>query len=281
MQKENMTQNQKQIAYWNGEVGNKWDEYHHEIDEMLEEFSIVLLDEIGNCHNKSILDIGCGAGTISYSLAKNGAKVFGADVSKSLLANAQSKQENKINPRFELCDVTDYQFIPDYFDLAVSRFGVMFFDDSVTSFKNIHNSMKPNAKLIFIAWQSPQENEWIMVTKNALHGIAEAISANNPDAPGAFAFNNPDRVRAILTDAGFRNIEITGHERNLYYNKGKGLAAGVSLLAKIGPASRNLAALPLEQQKIGITRLTQACKDYVKDESLCFKGKVWLVSAEK
>ena len=279
MQHDNMEENQKQIAYWNGEVGKKWDEYHHEIDEMLGEFSQILLEEIGDCGGKSIIDIGCGAGTISYLLANSGAKVFGADVSKSLLTNAQSRQLDNSNPKFQLCDVTDYKFKPNKFDLAVSRFGVMFFDDSVKSFKNIRNSMKQNARLIFIAWQSPQENEWIMVTKNALHGIAEAISANNPDAPGAFAFNNPERVREILNNAGFRNIEITGHERNLYYNKGKGLNAGVSLLAKIGPASRNLAALPLEQQKIGISRLTEACKHYVKDESLCFKGKIWLVSA--
>jgi ubiquinone/menaquinone biosynthesis C-methylase UbiE len=276
-----MEQNQKQIAYWNGEVGKKWDEYHQEIDEMLGEFSQVLVDEIGDCTGQNVLDIGCGAGTISYLIAKMGAQVFGADVSKSLLANAQSRQKDNKNPHFALCDVTNHDFEKDKFDLAVSRFGVMFFDDSVESFKNIRKSMKPNARLVFIAWQSPQENEWIMVTKDALHGIAEAISANNPDAPGAFAFHNPERVRTILTDAGFRNIEIKGHERNLYYNKGKGLTAGVSLLAKIGPASRNLAALPLDQQKIGITRLTQACKDYVKDESLCFKGKVWLVSTQK
>jgi hypothetical protein len=58
----------------------------------------------------------------------------------------------------------------------------------------------------------------------------------NPEAPGPFAFANPDRVRDILERAGFKQIEITARDELV----GSGEAIGASSqLSTAAPLSRN------------------------------------------
>ena len=276
-----MTENQKQIEYWNGSVGKQWQIYHDVIDDMLSEFTKAMVAKVGDCKGLNLLDIGCGAGETTYILAETAEHVDGLDVSQQLLDDAINRKdfENKGNIDFRICDVSTFDFTPETYDIAVSRFGLMFFDDSIKSFKNFGKSLKKGGRLVFVAWQAPKENEWIQITMDALKGIAEAVSANNPDKPGPFAFHNPQKIQNILENSGYGNIEIEDLECDLVYNRNKGLKEGVKLLSIIGPGSRSLAKVSPELHDEGMKRLTAACESHMIDNSLTFKGKVWLVSA--
>jgi len=64
------------------------------------------LQECGNLENKSVLDIGCGSGRISFKIAEKGGKVTGIDYSNSMieLAKKYQKQLKNSNVEFKCCD---------------------------------------------------------------------------------------------------------------------------------------------------------------------------------
>jgi hypothetical protein len=62
----------------------------------------------------------------------------------------------------------------------------------------------------------------------------------DPLAPGPFAFADPDRVRRILTDAGFTDVAIDAHEEVLSIGGGGGVDAAAEFLVQMGPTASAL-----------------------------------------
>jgi SAM-dependent methyltransferase len=110
-----------------------------------------------------------------------------------------------------------FPFEPASFDAAFSRFGVMFFADPTAAFINIRRSLRPNGRLAFACWRALVENPLDSLPLSAASAHLPPQSAHDPDAPGPFAFANPDRVRGIL--------ERSGWQRRPRYDAG-GLFAG-------------------------------------------------------
>ncbi|HQJ88657.1 MAG TPA: hypothetical protein PLY91_08975, partial [Methanoregulaceae archaeon] len=92
----------------------------------------------------------------------------------------------------------------------MSRFGVMFFDDSVAAFANLRRAVKADGKLAFACWRSPADNPLVQVPMQAVAPLLpQGLPAPPPPgSPGRFAFADPDRVRGILEASGWRDIVI-------------------------------------------------------------------------
>ena len=119
-----------------------------------------------------VLDIGCGAGQTSRDAARmapNGT-VLSIDISAEMIkaARTRSAMAGLENAVFHQADAQTYPFPPMHFDLCISRFGVMFFDDPVTAFTNIGRAMRPDARLVWMVWQSQDRNEWTNVIRQAI-----------------------------------------------------------------------------------------------------------------
>lgn len=279
MENQSDINNKEQIEYWNGEVGQRWRDYHSQIEAMLSPFTKILFDEIGDIEGKNTLDIGCGAGETSQILSQAGAVVTGIDISEPLLSVAKSR--DILNSKFIEADATIYNFESNKFDMAISRFGVMFFIEPITSFINIAKSLKPNAKLRFVCWQAPNLNQWVYEPLKALEGIAQAGAAQHPDDPGPFAFARNERVIEILSNSGFCEINFTPHICKMQFAPNSGLFGGIEYLTKMGPASRAYTQLDEGKKEIAKSKLANALNEFVVDNTLQLNGAIWLVEAIK
>src|SRR6202008_2182619 len=78
----------------------------------------------------AVLDLGCGTGltTREAALAAAPGRVLGVDVSERMLERARELTTAE-NVRYELGDAQVHGFEPASFDVAISRFGTMFFSD--------------------------------------------------------------------------------------------------------------------------------------------------------
>ena len=99
------------------------------------------------------------------------------------------------------------------FDVAVSQFGVMFFDDPVAAFANIRAHLRPGGRLAFACWQRLQDNRWHFAS-----AVAEFLPPAPPPAPGDGPAR-PVRVRRprattrrSCSAAGFGDVRRTPHE---------------------------------------------------------------------
>ncbi len=201
---------------------------------------------------ESVLDIGCGGGETALELARAvapGGAVLGVDLSAAVLAFAQHLAKDCERVRFVQADAQVFPFEPASFDAAFSRFGVMFFADPTAAFINIRRSLRPNGRVAFVCWRALEENPLDVLPLQAASAHLPQQPTHDPDAPGPFAFANPDRVRSILEGAGFEEIEIAAHDEEV----GSGdletmlaVCSRVGALGKILRENRELrtAALP-------------------------------------
>src|SRR5690242_15437898 len=99
-----------------------------------------------------VLDVGCGTGQSTREAARAAVdgNVVGVDLSAPALELARrlTAAEGLRNVTYEQADVQAHPFPPAAFDLALSRFGVMFFADPVAAFTNIGRALRPGARLV-------------------------------------------------------------------------------------------------------------------------------------
>jgi SAM-dependent methyltransferase len=124
--------------------------------------------------------------------------------------------------------------------MLFSRFGVMFFADPIAAFANLRRALRPGGRLAFVCWQAVTENPWMLVPLGAALQILPPPPLPGPEAPGPFAFADPDRVRRILTGAGFQNPELEPVVETLRLGGGGGLDTTVDFLLQMGPTAAAL-----------------------------------------
>lgn len=235
-----MTANEAQIEYWNGAVGERWARLQETIDAALAPITAALMPFANPRPRERVLDVGCGAGTTSYALAKAvgpEGNVTGVDISEPMLAVARARS---IGVNFRKADAATHLFHPTH-DLVFSRFGVMFFDDPVAAFANIRKALKPRGRLAFVCWRDVKENAWASVPFGAARELLPPQEPADPLAPGPFAFADSERLRAILSRAGYKNIRVEKLDTVMIMGATPADAAGQAL--NIGPLARAAAEL--------------------------------------
>src|SRR5438552_1183624 len=156
-----------------------------------------------------VLDIGCGAGQSSRAAVAG--KVLGVDISEQLLDRARERTaaEGLHNVAYELGNAQVHPFVPEQFDVVISRFGTMFFADPVAAFSNIARAARPGARLVMLVWQSQHRNEWATAIDAALSpgkptpGPAHGA---NPLLAGAACRSRLDSGAAGFSDVGFEDV---------------------------------------------------------------------------
>lgn len=159
-----------------------------------------------------VLDIGCGNGQTSRDAARlaSAGSVLGVDVSALMLDRARQRaaEEGLSNVQFVHADAAIHPFDPGSFDLVISRMGVMFFGEAELAFAHVGRALRPGGRLAVAVWRDLAHNEWLReITRAAAAG--RTMPAPPPDAPGPLSLGSPERVRRILTAAGFADVAPT------------------------------------------------------------------------
>ena len=210
--------NEGQIEFWNGPAGERWVDFMESQDRMLGPLGEAAMAAGEIAPGQRVIDIGCGCGTTTLQLAQRvspSGHVLGIDISTPMLKHAQRRAAtmDAVSIDLQNHDAATHAFEPQSFDRVYSRFGVMFFTDPVAAFANIRAALKPGGKLAFVCWQTLDLNPWMATTLAVAIQYLERPEPPAPDGPGPFAFRDPDRVRAILSDAGFSNVDITANNQ--------------------------------------------------------------------
>jgi len=275
-----VTGNKAQIEYWNGPTGEKWARHNSETDRGLAEAANAVLKLAGARSGERVLDIGCGAGITSFSLAElvgPSGHVTGVDVSRPLLALARSRAQGG-NIEFIEADAALYPFQPE-FDLIFSRFGVMFFDVPAAAFANMRTALKPGSRIAFVCWRTPPENPWASAPLLAAKPFLPEQPPPDPLAPGPFAFADAKRVEDILSRGGFSDIRIEKLDTVMTLGDDLGLAA--SQMLQIGPLSRAVGDVD-DATRAAIARAVHgALAKFVRpDGEIAPPAACWLVAAK-
>ena len=205
--------NADQAEYWNSESGRRWIACQEALDQRFAPLTELLIDRAQVDCGACVVDVGCGTGATTLELAGAvGAhgSVLAVDISEPLLAVArrQVMQGGHANVRLVRGDAQTHRFERASYDLAVSRFGVMFFDDPVGAFRNLARALRPDGRLAFVCWAPLEDNPWFAVP---LAVGVERLGPPEPRprrAPGPLALSEQDYVDEILSAAGLADVRI-------------------------------------------------------------------------
>jgi SAM-dependent methyltransferase len=276
--------NLEQIRYWNEQGGPRWVQRQQQLDAQIHPLGLVAMQRAGIRPGERVLDVGCGCGQTALELAQRvdpSGSVMGIDISQPMLARARERQ-NELgikNLEFLHADAQTYAFEHARFDLIFSRFGVMFFDDPAAAFANLRTALRSDGRLCFLCWQTLEKNEWARVPFLAATRHVQPPAPPAPDAPGPFAFANPDRVRRLLEAGGFKDVSCESYEAELNMGGARTVEEAVEFSLEIGPIARLLGDADVDAR----TRVAQAVREaltpYVSQHGVSLRGAAWIVLA--
>ncbi|WP_439925738.1 class I SAM-dependent methyltransferase [Nitrobacter sp. JJSN] len=276
------TRNADQIAYWNGPAGQRWVDRQQAQDEMLEPVSAILLDRARAVPGERVIDVGCGCGATTRAFAeKVGAagRVLGADISAPMLQRARQVTPQGARAEFRLADASVYPFKPGWYDLIVSRFGVMFFAEPTASFANLRKALRPGGRLTFVCWREPRANPWLMTPLQAAYNHVPKLPEVGPEDPGPFSFASEARVHRILGKAGFSDVAMEACDLTLDVAIGNGLDAAVESALQLGPTSRALEGQPADIVAAVRRSIHEALAPFAKGQAVVLPASIWAVTA--
>ena len=278
--------NAAQIEHWNGPAGETWVRLQARLDAQLAALGRLAMDRAAIRPGEAVLDVGCGTGETTLEISRRvgeSGKVLGVDVSRPMLSLARRRLEaaGLSQTRFEEGDAQNQDFARDGFarggfDLVFSRFGIMFFADPVAAFKNLRAALGKRGRLAFVCWRRVAENPWVAVPMAAAFQHIPQPPPPPPGGPGEFAFADRDRVRDILSGAGFRDITIEPEDMLI---GGASLDMTVDTTLSMGPVAAALReADPAKREPVAYA-VRQAFTPYDGSEGVRLGAAVWIVRA--
>jgi SAM-dependent methyltransferase len=140
--------------------------------------------------------------------------VVGLDISAPLLSLARDRAAaaGRRNVRFVEMDVQTGSGEDGPFDVVVSQFGVMFFDEPTVAFGAIRRRLGARGRFVFASWQDVERNPWH--TRSTLRALLPApVTPPVGKSPvGPFVLGDDEYVRDLLGAAGFGAVRCDEHE---------------------------------------------------------------------
>jgi SAM-dependent methyltransferase len=271
--------NAEQAEDWNGASGREFIEQRERHERMRGRLTARLLAAAQIKDRENILDIGCGCGdtTILAARAASSGHALGADFSRIQVAEARRLAACGVaNARFEVADAQVHPFGAGVFDVVLSNFGVMFFDNPAAAFANLGKALRRGGRLAFLCWRTREENPFFTI------GFADAAAVlgfrelAGPDA--AFSLAGTGRVGALLSGAGFGGIEyakvdepmLIGRDVDDVLEYERASPTATEVLAGLSPAQAAELARHVRDRLLA----------YASPGGVAMPGAAWLVTAQ-
>jgi len=271
----------EQAKLWNGPAAQAWVESQSLLDQILEPMKDLLVQAVvaQKSMPRRVLDVGCGTGSTTLAVARLlGTKgcCVGIDISEPMICAARARLEREgARANFICANVQTHTFEPASFDMIISRFGVMFFEDPIQAFANLAHAATEHAEMRFIAWRDPSENPFMTTAERAAAPLLPNLPARRPDAPGQFAFADQGRVHGILAASGWTEIDVRPIDVACALPEGE----LIRYLTRFGPVGRALEGVDERVRAQVIEKVRTAFNSFVHGTEVRFTAACWLVSA--
>jgi ubiquinone/menaquinone biosynthesis C-methylase UbiE len=237
---------------------------------------------LGIAHADCALDIGCGAGETTRDAARRASQgsALGMDRSEEMIQRARTLTlaEGLHNASYEHADVERHSLPLAHFDIAISRFGTMFFDDPTAAFSNIRLALKPLGRLVMIVWQAREQNEWAMELERAV-ARGDAVARYAAASSRAFSLGDPRAVRELLRAVGFSDVAFDEVHEPVFY--GHDTESALAFVSQFLSVRESLRSLDQDASERAQQRLQALLEAHHTPDGILFDSRAWIVRAAR
>jgi SAM-dependent methyltransferase len=278
-----MSQQDEVLRRWSSSAPY-WEKHGEIIRGLFAPVSEALIEDAGVISGSSVLDVATGTGEPALRIAEvvgPAGEVVGADPAVGAIeaARRMASQRSLKNVRFEVAGADSLPFLDDHFDAVISRFGVMFFPSPVNGIREMLRVLKPGRTMALAVWHYLDNNPFHSCLSRVVDRFAPEPELP-PDAPNAFRFATPGKLRSIVGEAGARDVS----ERLFHFSINAPLNVEDFWNLRCDMAEKlrqRLAALPTEAL-IDLKKQTlDAFRSYTKGAGVSFPAEVLIVSGRK
>ena len=186
------------------------DDYTLELLPMFELFSKDALALAPTPAGARLLDVAAGPGTLTLLAAESGRSLAAIDFSPQMVANLKRRLNGaQLGADVRLGDGQALPWADAEFDAAFSMFGLMFFPDRATGFRELHRVLKPGGVAVVSSW-APFHGIFKSVM-SAMREILPEIAFGSGTGP----LGDPDEFAAELAAAGFGDVKVVAQTHTL------------------------------------------------------------------
>ena len=267
---------------WDGPEGAQWSELAEGFERASTEHRAVLLRAAALASGEAVLDLGCGNGalTLQAGAAVAPGRVVGIDLSSAMLANgrARAAAAGLSNVSFVHADAQVHAFEPASFDVVVSNAGAMFFDDRDAAFTNLRTALRPGGRIVLVAWQVLENNEWLNELRRAL-AMGRKLPSPPVGMPGPFGLADPNSTRNLLDRTGYSDIRIEDVRPPM--RLGDDVESAYAFVSRMGNTRGLLDDLSRDDRVVALDNLRTVLAEHVTSQGVVLGTASWLITATR
>jgi ubiquinone/menaquinone biosynthesis C-methylase UbiE len=172
----------------------------------------ILLERAAPQPRERILDLACATGIVGRRVAPlvgEQADVVGVDLSPEMLGVARERAEAEgVRIEWRRCDAADLDLPDDSFDLVLCQQGLQFFGDPAGALSEIRRVLDEGGRTVQSVWQPLERHP---VYRALFEAEARHLGTPVDDLATPFVFGDDDRLRSMLTEAGFEGVDVEEH----------------------------------------------------------------------
>lgn len=204
-------------------IAPNWESERDFIWSSTEQVSERLVERVDPQPGDSVLDIAAGTGDTGFLAAERigeGGKLVSTDFAPAMVdaARRNGEQRGLENVEYRVLDAENMDLDDDSFDRVVARWGYMLMADPAAALAETRRVLRDGGRLSFAAWAGPDQNAWASIPAMVLVERGH-IPPPEPGAPGIFALADPNRIRELVTGAGFADPDIEQVEVEWRYDE--------------------------------------------------------------
>jgi ubiquinone/menaquinone biosynthesis C-methylase UbiE len=172
-----------------------------------------------------VLDVGCGTGIVARQVAPLVApkgKVIGLDFNANMLAVARAAAAREgLAIDWEEGRAEKLPYADGSFELVLSQFSLMFFADRRAALAEMGRVLTEGGRVALSVWQGLDRHPFYRTLHDVIQKRLEMSGVHE-----IFALGDADELRTLLTESGFRKVDLEAMTMTARFPDPEGFLAG-------------------------------------------------------
>jgi SAM-dependent methyltransferase len=204
----------RSAARWE-EAASGWVRRQEAIREFGAPVSHWMVEALEPQHGQRVLELAAGLGETGLLAAELVAPTGGvilSDHAEAMLegARARAAKLDLTNVEFQVWNAEWIDLPVASVDAVLCRWGYMLMADPLAALIETRRVLRPGGRVALAVWDALAANPWALAPQLELleRGLAQPPAPSTEYTPGPFGLGDPERLRALLGEAGFTEVAV-------------------------------------------------------------------------